>query len=206
MNANRPYLVGLTGGIATGKTTILNALNALGATTLSADEASRALTATGGEALGAIRETFGDAVFAPDGALDRRALGAIVFGDADRRRALEAILHPAVQRMLLRDVEAARQAGVRAVVMEVPLLFETGMDALCDEVWVAFLDDENRILRLMNRDRLTREEALLRIESQMPLAEKAERASLIIKTDRPPAEVEREVQRLYRDLIKRADR
>jgi len=206
MRANSPYVVGLTGGVSTGKSTILNDLRELGAWVLSADDASRSLTAPGGEALPAILEAFGDSVFQPDGALDRRALGEIVFHDAARRRALEAILHPAVQREMLGEIAKAEAAGAPVVVMEVPLLYETGMDALCDEVWVAYLDDESQTLRLMNRDRLTREQAQARIQSQMPLDEKARRADVVVKTDKPAQEVHREVAHLYRDLVKRIGR
>jgi dephospho-CoA kinase len=144
MRANSPYVVGLTGGVSTGKSTILATLKELGAVVMSADEASHRLTAPGGEALPAIRETFGDAVFLPDGTLDRRALGDIVFHDPSCRRALEAIIHPAVQRSMLSEIEKAADDGERVVVMEVPLLFETGMDALCGEVWVATLDAESQ--------------------------------------------------------------
>lgn len=206
MRANSPYVVGLTGGVSTGKSTILASLKELGAYVLSADDASHRLTAVGGEALPAIRETFGEAVFLPDGALDRRALGEIVFHDQSCRRALEAIIHPAVQREMLREIEKAAEDGSRVVVMEVPLLYETGMDALCGEVWVAYLDGESQTRRLMNRDRLTREQAEARIQSQMSLEKKAERADVVIKTDKPAPEVHKEVAHLYKDLLKRVGR
>jgi dephospho-CoA kinase len=206
MRANSPYVVGLTGGVSTGKSTILMYLKELGAVVLSADDASHRLTAIGGEALPAIRETFGDAVFLQDGALDRRTLGEIVFRDPACRRALEAIIHPAVQRDTLREIAKAGEEGARIVFMEVPLLYETGMDALCGEVWVAYLDAETQTLRLMNRDRLTREQAEARIQSQMPLEEKAKRADVVIKTDKPVPDVQKEVAHLYRDLVKRVGR
>jgi len=206
MRVNSPYVVGLTGGVASGKSTILSCLKELGAFVCSADDASHRLTAMGGEALPAIREAFGDGVFLPDGVLDRRALGEIVFHDPACRRALEAIIHPAVQREMLAEIERAGEAGARVVVMEVPLLYETGMDALCGEVWVAYLDVESQTLRLMNRDRLTREQAEARILSQMPLDEKAKRANVVIKTDKSVPEVQKEVAHLYKDLIKRIGR
>ena len=206
MRASSPAVIGLTGGIATGKTTILATLGELGAYVLSADEASHRLTAPGGDALPAIRETFGDGFFLPDGAVDRRALAEVVFSDEGVKRALEAIIHPAVQREMLAGIEKAGQEGASVVVMEVPLLYETGMDALCDAVWVAALDGESQVLRLMNRDRLTREQALARIASQMPLSDKIDRADVVIRTDRPPQEVQKEVAHLYRDLLKRMDK
>ena len=206
MRANSPYVVGLTGGVSTGKSTILAILKELGAFVCSADESSHRLTAPNGEALPAIRLTFGDDVFLPDGTLDRRALGEIVFSDPNCRRALEAIIHPAVQRDMLNEIAKAGVEGFRVVVMEVPLLYETGMDALCGEVWVAYLDLENQTLRLMNRDRLTREQAQARIQSQMSLDEKAKRADAVIRTDKSVQEVQREVGHLYKDLLKRVSR
>ena len=206
MRANSPYVVGLTGGVSTGKSTILASLKELGAFVCSADESSHRLTAPNGEALPAIRSTFGDDVFLPDGTLDRRALGEIVFSDPNCRRALEAIIHPAVQRDMLNEIAKAGEEGFRVVVMEVPLLYETGMDALCGEVWVAYLDFENQALRLMNRDRLTREQAQARIQSQMSLDEKAKRADAVIRTDKSVQEVQREVGHLYKDLLKRVSR
>ncbi len=105
---------------------------------------------------------------------------------------------------MLDGIVQAGRAGASEVGQE--LLYETGMDALCDEVWVAFLDEESAALRLMNRDRMTREQALLRIRSQMPLADKADRAGVVIRTDKPVAEVRRDVAGQYRDLIKRIAR
>lgn len=206
MRANSPYVVGLTGGVSTGKSTILTCLKELGAHVLSADEAAHRLTAPDGEALPAIREIFGDGVFLADGTLDRRALGEIVFHDPACRRALEAIIHPAVQREMLSGIANAGEDGARVVVMEAPLLYETGMDALCGEVWVAYLDGESQTLRLMNRDRLTREQAEARIQSQLPLDEKARRANVVVRTDKGVPEVQKEVAHLYRDLMKRIGR
>lgn len=204
MSANKkPYLLGLTGGAGSGKTTAAECLKSLGAVVVDADEISHALTAPGGEALPAIREAFGEEVFLPDGALDRRKLGDLVFADEGRRRALEAIVHPATQREMLRRIDEAAAQGAQVAVLDVPLLYETGMDALCDEVWVTLLDREAQALRLMSRDRLSREQADARIMSQMPPAEKAARAAQVIKTNRPVAEVRHELTQLYRDLLKR---
>lgn len=201
MSANsRPFLLGLTGGIATGKTTASQHLRELGATVIDADEISRALTAEGGQALPIIRAQFGDSVFHPDGTLDRRALGQLVFADAAQRRRLEAILHPAVQRVMLDEIERAREP---LVVLAVPLLFETGMDALCDQVWVTTLDPQTQIKRLMDRDGLTKQQAEARIESQLGPEERNRRGGVSIRTDRPIQDTAKEISKLYMDLLRR---
>lgn len=195
--------LGLTGGVGCGKSTAAAHLKALGAHVVDADEIARALTAEDGEALDAIRARFGDAVFGPDGALDRRLLGDRIFADVGERRALEAILHPAIQRKMLSEIDEADREGASVVVLDVPLLFETGFDALCDEVWVVTASREQQALRVMARDRLTRAEAEARILSQMPLAEKEARADRVISTGRPIDEVRAELKRLYRELTRR---
>lgn len=199
----RPYIVGLTGGIASGKTAATDYLQSLGAVVVDADEESRAVTAEGGEALPVIRDTFGDGVFREDGTLDRAALGGIVFSDADKRRALEGIIHPMVQRRTLNAIHDAGRRGEKIVFLSVPLLFETGMDALCSETWVVCVDQETQIKRLMARDRLDRNAALKRIASQMSSEERMARANVVIRTGRPIEQTRSELNALYRDLKKR---
>lgn len=202
-NDKRPYIVGLTGGIASGKTAATDYLQSLGAVIVDADVESRAVTAEGGEALPAIRERFGDGVFREDGTLDRAALGAIVFSDEARRRELEGIIHPVVQRRALSAIQTAGRNGARAVFLSVPLLFETGMDALCDETWTMYLDRESQLSRLMARDNLDRAAAEKRIASQMSADERAERADVVIRTGRSIELTRAELNLLYRDLKRR---
>jgi len=172
-------VIGLTGGIACGKTNLSNALRGRGVTVIDADEISRALTAEGGEALPAIRAAFGDGVFAGE-KLDRRALGSAVFGDKEKLRRLNSILHPLIFARMREELAAA---GDRNVVLDVPLLYETGLDQWCDEVWCAYATQKEQLQRLMKRDGLTRAEALRRIRNQMPTREKARRATKVIRTD-----------------------
>ena len=173
-------IIGVTGGIACGKSTLCNTLRELGAKVWDADAASRALTAPHGKALPAIREAFGDGVFFPDGTLDRKALGAIVFNDEAARQRLNGIVHP----LVYEDMETFLQANSheKTVFLDVPLLFETGYDKRCHEVWCAYLPRETQLERLMARDGLTREEALARVQSQMPLEEKARLSTHLIDT------------------------
>lgn len=203
MSANKTVIIGLTGGIGSGKSETARHLKSLGAVHVDADAISRSLTAPGGEALGPIRETFGDRVFLPDGTLDRRALGELVFSDTASRRALEGIIHPQVQRLVMQAVDKAREEGADAVLMDVPLLFETGMDALCDENWLITADREKRIERVMARDGLSREAVEARMNSQMSDEEKIRRATRIIKNDQSMEKLRNELTNLYNQLIKK---
>ena len=155
MLASKPYVIGLTGGIGCGKSEAAQYLKSLGAAHVDADAISRELTAEGGEALGEIRRVFGDAAFLPDGALDRASLGRLVFSNEPARRALGGTIHPRVQRDVLLAMDAAAEAGARVVILDVPLLFETGMDALCDETWTLYAPREMQISRVVSRDGLT---------------------------------------------------
>ena len=170
---------------------------------IDADAISHEVTAPGGEALAPIAEAFGQGVFTPDGQLNRRALGELVFSDVGLRRTLEGIIHPLVQRKTVQAIREAGQKGEKAVVLNVPLLFETGMDALCDECWVVSLDRETQIKRLMARDALSASEAEKRIESQMSQDDKLRRANVVIKTGRPIELTHAELNGLLRELKRR---
>lgn len=199
----KPYIVGLTGGIACGKTAATEYLQSLGAYVVDADVESRALTASGGEALPIIREKFGGGVFHEDGTLDRKALGAIVFSDVNRRRELESIIHPMVQHRMLSAVHEAGRAGEKIVFWSVPLLYETGMDAVCDETWTLTVDRETQLKRLMARDSLDQEAAEKRIASQMSSEERMARANVVVRTGRSIEQTRQELNALYRDLKRR---
>ncbi len=202
MSANKTVIIGLTGGIGSGKTEAARHLKSLGAVHVDADAISRSLTAPGGEALGPIRDVFGDRVFMADGTLDRRALGDVVFCDTAARRALEGIIHPRVQRIIMEAVDKARGDEAEAVLLDVPLLFETGMDALCDVNWLITADREKRIERVMARDGLDREAVENRMNSQMSDEEKARRATRVISNDQSMEKFRNELTNLYNQLIK----
>lgn len=200
MTPSKPYIVGLTGGIACGKTHIASALRDRGQIVLDADEISRALTQAGGEALPDIRAAFGDAVFLPDGALDRRALGDIVFADEGRRARLEAIIHPRVMARMRADTQRCRAP---VVFWDVPLLYETGMDKACDEVWCAYLPPRGQLRRLTRRDNLTPARARARIKSQISTRVKKTRASHVINTSGAKARTRARVYALLSELQRR---
>lgn len=192
-------VIGLTGGIACGKTTLADMLRRLGAVIIDADALSRSLTADGGEALPLIRQAFGDGVFQPSGSLDRQKLGAVVFGNAAARETLNGILHPMVYRRMEEEMQKCRESGAKVVVLDVPLLFETRGETLADLTLCAVAPEEVQIARLKSRNGLSRDEALSRIRSQMPNAEKARRSDIVIDTNRPLPELEGMIQTLYQE-------
>ena len=175
-------VIGLTGGIACGKSNVSETLRDLGAVIIDGDVLSRELTAPSGEALPAIRARFGDGVFHEDGTLNRRRLGAVIFGNDEARLALDHIMQPLLWALIRRRMKEARAAGSAICVLDMPLLYEAGLDALCDTVWCVYIPEETQIERLMARDGFTREEALSRLRSQMPAKEKAEKAQVVIDT------------------------
>lgn len=175
-------ILGLTGGIACGKSNISATLAGLGAVIVDGDLLSRELTAPGGAALPAIREVFGDDVFQPDGTLNRSALGSVVFGDDQARAALDDIMQPMLREMILQRIEEARASGADVCVLDMPLLYEKDLDGFCDRVWCASLPRETQLERLMARDGFSLEEAEARLRSQLPTAEKARRADVVIDT------------------------
>lgn len=173
-------VIGLTGGIASGKSTVSRILQELGAPVVDADRIVHELESPGTPVLAAIAREFGPGVIRPDGSLDRAALGRIVFADPERRKALEDIVHPAVRREMWAQVERYRAQGQPAVVLDVPLLLEGGLHRQVDQVWVVYVDPATQLARLMARDGLDREQALQRIASQMSLEEKRNWADVVI--------------------------
>ena len=198
-------VIGLTGGIASGKSTASAYLRELGAAIVDADAISRASTRRGGAAFEAVCAAFGD-ILGADGEIDRRKLGSIVFADEDARRKLNSIVHPAVMAESRAQIENARASGVKECILDVPLLFETGMEKLCDETWLISLDRATQAERLMARDGMTREQAEARIDSQMPLEEKERRATVVIDNRRSVEKLNSEVGSLYQALKKRIER
>lgn len=172
--------VGVTGGIASGKSTVTRMLRELGAVVVDADQAARAVVEPNRPAWQKIRETFGEQYFLPDGRLDRPKLGQLIFNDERARRKLEAIVHPEVYRVLESEAQKAFEAGNNIVFFDIPLLFETGYQKQLDKAVVVYVDQDTQLKRLINRDRLTEQEAKARISSQMPLSEKAAMADFVI--------------------------
>lgn len=197
-------VIGLTGGIASGKSTVSHILRSLGATVIDADALAHAVLAPGEEAMEEVRASFPDA-FDGEGNLDRGVLARIVFQDDERRQILNAIVHPRVRAAMRKAVADARARGGGAVVLDVPLLIEGGLYRQVDEVWLVAVSPETQIGRLMERNGLGRDEALLRIRAQMPLERKREFADVVIENEASEEELRQRVRSLWRDALGRAD-
>jgi len=198
----RFLLVGLTGSIATGKSTVSRMFAHLGARVIDADLLAREVVMPGQAAHARIVEEFGPQVVQEDGALDRKALGAVVFADASKRKRLEEITHPAIglrQQRILSVLDEEAFEGV--VIWDAALLFEGGGAAKMDRVVVVYADPETERRRLMERDGLSEADARARIASQMPIAEKAKLADHVIDNSGTREETERQVRAVYGALL-----
>lgn len=173
-------VIGLTGGIASGKSTAARLLVELGASVIDADILARDAVGPGSEALTAIVETFGNQILRADGMLDRAELGRQVFAAPEARKTLEGIIHPEVRRLARLKLQAFKESGVQLAFYMAPLLIEAGAATFCDEIWVVDLDEATQLQRVMTRDNLSSDEARQRMAAQMPLAEKAARGDVLI--------------------------
>lgn len=174
-------VVGLTGGIASGKSTVAEFLREAGARIVDADRIARAVVTPGRPAHNEIVAAFGRTILLPDGQIDRKRLGAIIFSDPVQQTALNAIVHPRVIEGIDAVVDRiAAESPDAVVVLDVPLLYEAGMDRDLSDVIVVYVPEALQLQRLMARDGLSAAEAMARIRSQLPLAEKRRRATIVI--------------------------
>jgi dephospho-CoA kinase len=201
-------VVGLTGGIGTGKSTVARMLAALGAVVIDSDQIVHELQAPGAPLVAEIAEAFGSAVLLPDGALDRAALGALVFRDEAARKRLNAIVHPAVGRESARRLQAARAAATALVVLDIPLLLETRLHGTAsranlgvEAVVVVYAPRALQIRRQLERNGYAREEAERRVDAQLSIEEKRALADHVIDNSGSLEETERQVRELYRRLV-----
>ena len=194
-------LVGLTGGVATGKSTVAKMFKQCGAAVINADLLARQVVEPGKPAWRAIVKLFGRTVLNQDRSLDRQTLGSIVFHDPKKRRQLERIIHPRVAREQQRLVHRIVKRKPRAVVIyEVPLLFEAGVDKRVDKIIVVTVDRNTQIARLSKRNGLSRAEALRRIRSQMPLAKKIQQADHVLNGALSRPSLRKQVGQLFNSL------
>ncbi|MDD6892648.1 MAG: dephospho-CoA kinase [Lactobacillus sp.] len=173
-------VIGLTGGIASGKSTISSILKAVGWPVIDADLIARQIVMPGSKGLEQIVNRFGPQMLNSDGTLDRKKLGKTVFDDPKKLSDLDKIEHPLIQEAINSQLDEFKKQHLPVVVLDVPLLFETGMDEECDLTVLAVVDQATQLKRLMKRDQISKMDAVKKISSQMSLKEKMQRADVII--------------------------
>lgn len=195
-------IIGLTGGIACGKSTVSKVLRTLGAAIIDADALAHELAQPKQPIFNVYVERFGREVVTVDGTLDRAAVARRVFADPVVRAEVDAVTHPLIRAEAERRIQAARAAGERAAVLDVPLLFEAGWDTLADETWVVALPEEEQLARLLARDKtMCESDARARIAAQMPLREKCTRADVVIDNSGTKEEVREYIGELWKERI-----
>lgn len=173
-------IIGLTGSIASGKSTVSNMLKVLGYPIIDADIVARIVVEKGTETLEMITEVFGQEVIAEDGSLNREKLGGIIFSDPSKRKTLNDIIHPAIRAEMLRQKEQLLKEGYPTIIMDIPLLFESKLQSYVEKILVVTVTEEMQLERLMARNNFTLEEAKARIQSQLPLSIKEKEADAVI--------------------------
>lgn len=194
-------ILGLTGGIASGKSTVSEMLARFGADIIDADCIAREIVEPGQKAWEQIVKCFGEAILFPDGAIDRKKLGTIVFADEKERKKLEEITHPEIRRRIREKLDAVREAGRRVAVLDIPLLIEVGWTDMVQQLWLVYIDRDTQLERLMRRDNLTVAEAQQRLAAQMPLADKRKYADVIIDNGGSLEDTAAQVQKAWDKLL-----
>ena len=173
-------IVGLTGGISSGKSTVSSYLKQLKIPVIDADEVARKVVEPNSQGAIEIRKAFGSDVFEEDGSLNRQRLGALIFSNAENRQKLDDLLQPLIKITILNEIEEYRQKGENMIVLDLPLLFEKQYEELCEEIIVVYIPKELQLERLMRRNQYTKQEALSRIDSQLSIEEKRKRATVLL--------------------------
>ena len=173
-------IIGLTGSIASGKSTVSSMLREMGFPIIDADLVARIVVEKGTATLEKIKETFGTEIIYQDGTLNREVLGTLIFSNPSKRKQLNDIIHPAIRAEMLAQKERLVQEGQPVIIMDIPLLFESRLQSFVDKILVVTVSEHKQLERLMDRNGFTQEEAKLRIQSQLPLSVKEEGADAVI--------------------------
>ncbi|MDK1726534.1 dephospho-CoA kinase [Dellaglioa algida] len=174
------YILGLTGGIATGKSTVSHIFKNSNVPVIDADIIARQVVKPKSETLKMIINEFGEKYLMENGALNRKKLGKLVFNDGAALEKLNGIIHPAIRKEILAQIQFQRKLGSPVIVLDMPLLFEQNYQIICDAVMVVFVPETTQLKRLINRDGLTSDEAQLRIKAQWPIQKKKDLADFVI--------------------------
>jgi dephospho-CoA kinase len=202
-SAARKPTIGLTGGIASGKSTVARILADAGAAVVDADRVARDVVAVGSEGLAEVARVFGPDVLASDGSLNREALAGVVFADDAARARLQAILHPRIGRRSAQLIEELRASDATYVIYDAPLLVEVGAHEKLDALIVVAAATEAQVARAATRDRVAPEEVTRRIAAQLPLERKVEVADYVISNDGSLAELEQRTREVHAEIVAR---
>jgi len=192
-------VIGLTGGIASGKSTVSQMIKEKGIRVVDADIIAKEAVSKGSAALHQIVQTFGEEVLQPNGELNRQQLGAIIFSDEEKRKKLNAIVHPEVRKEMLKQRDEGVSNQEAFVVLDIPLLFESKLEGLVDRIIVVYTTPDLQLSRLMNRNDLSEEEALNRIHSQQPLEEKCQKADRVIENTKDLAYMRKQLENILNE-------
>lgn len=193
-------VIGVTGGIGTGKSYVSGYLQEWGATLINADKVGHEALKKGTKVHADIVAAWGPGLLTPEGEIDRKKLGSIVFGNPQALARLNSIIHPQMAQMMAQEIDRLRQQGVEMVVLEAAILIEANWQGLVDEVWMTTAPEEAVIQRLAGRDGFAAEQVRARIRSQMPTEERAKHATIIINTDCDIPATKAEVRKLWERL------
>lgn len=194
-------VIGVTGGIGTGKSVVAEMLRELGAVVISADQVGHEAYLPGTEALQVVVAEFGNGILQPTGEVDRKKLGAIVFGDPKALARLNAIMHPRMYRMIEERINRLRAQAPPAVVVEAAVLIEAGWLPLVEELWVVTASEETVVQRVQLRNNLTAEQIRERIRSQLSTEERAKHAQVVLENDGDLAQLRARVRRLWQTRV-----
>lgn len=194
----KAMIIGLTGSIASGKSTVSEMLKKRGYPIVDADAIARQVVEKESPVLVQIVEVFGNDVLQVDGSLNRPKLGEVVFQNAEKRKQLNSIIHPAIRQEMIRQKEHWLRQGATTVIMDIPLLFESKLQSYVDQIVVVSVTPEIQLKRLMARNQFTEEEALARIHSQLPMQEKEQGADAVINNNHSMGETERQLDAILK--------
>lgn len=192
-------VVGLTGGIASGKSTVSNFIREKGFTIIDADLEARLAVEVDEPAYNEIIAYFGKEIIMDTGEINRAKLGEIIFNHEEKRLKLNSIVHPDVRRRMTEKREQAISNGEKLIVMDIPLLFESKLTGMVDKVLLVYVDEQTQLERLMNRNQFSKEEALARIGSQMPLKDKVKLSDAVIDNNGSLEETEIQLNNILKD-------
>lgn len=194
-------VIGLTGGIASGKSTVSNYLMHKGLKIIDADKIAREIVSIGSEGLKAIVDHFGEDMLLEDGNLNRKKLGSIVFSDPEKLKMLNGITHPLINKKIIACFDRFREMGEEVIIFDCPLLFEGGYQKLCDETWLVAVEKDLQIERIILRDSLSKEEALNIINSQMGIEDKKKLADRIIENNTDVLKLYDKIESILSEVI-----